>query len=116
MDRTGHNLWFHADNSITWLQAKPARKHFDEVLKRLDLAHIGSRHTAHLWHTSQQRQTWMLACLPSSCRAHNRRTAEFSQLSANKTWGSSDPNDGENLKFMSSSAVAGCILHCCCPR
>ena len=35
--------------SLTLL--KPARKHFDVVLKRLDLARIRSRRMAHLRHT-----------------------------------------------------------------
>ncbi len=36
MDRTGENLKFHADKSITYLHLKRARSHFDEVLKGLD--------------------------------------------------------------------------------
>jgi hypothetical protein len=51
MDRKGRNSWFHADESIAYLQRKPARKHFAEVLKRLDLAHTVSKRTAHLSHT-----------------------------------------------------------------
>jgi hypothetical protein len=43
--RIEENPWFVADISITHLQLKPARKHFDEVLKRLDLAHRGSGRT-----------------------------------------------------------------------
>jgi len=30
---------------------KPARKRFVAVLKRRELAHMGSNGTAHLWHT-----------------------------------------------------------------
>ena len=51
MDHVRENLGFHADNSITYLQLKPARKHFDEVLKRLALAHSGSKRTVHLRHS-----------------------------------------------------------------
>jgi hypothetical protein len=51
MDHIDENPWFHADNSITCLQPKPARKHFDVVLKRLELAHSGSKRTAHSRHT-----------------------------------------------------------------
>jgi hypothetical protein len=38
MDRIDENPWFHADNSVTCIQLTPARKHFDEVSKRLDLS------------------------------------------------------------------------------
>src|SRR5215472_13832077 len=51
MDHIGENPRFHADDSITCLQLKPARKHFDVVLKRLDLARRDSKRTAHLRHT-----------------------------------------------------------------
>jgi hypothetical protein len=51
MDQRNENPGFHADNSITCLQLKPARKHFDVVLKRLDLAHGGSKRMAHSRHT-----------------------------------------------------------------
>ncbi len=51
MDHKGENPWFHANNSITYLQLKPARKHLCQVLKRLDLARSGSKRTAHLRHT-----------------------------------------------------------------
>jgi len=51
MDHIGDKPGFHADNSITCLQLKPARKHFDVVLKRLDLAHSESERMAHLRHT-----------------------------------------------------------------
>src|SRR5439155_22713976 len=55
MDRIGENPWFHADKSITYLQLKPARKHFDEVLKWRDLSHTVSKRTAHLRHTFSSR-------------------------------------------------------------
>ena len=51
MDHIGDNPWFPADNSIICHRLKPARKHFDEVLQRLDLAHSESKRTAHLRHT-----------------------------------------------------------------
>jgi hypothetical protein len=59
MDCMGENSWLHTDYSITYHQLKPARKHFDVVLKRLDLAQIGSRRTAHLRHTSIARWNWL---------------------------------------------------------
>jgi|SRR5690348_11654551 len=51
MDQEGENLGFQADTSITCQQLKPARKHLDEVLKRLDLVHSESKRMAHLRHT-----------------------------------------------------------------
>jgi hypothetical protein len=56
MDRIDENPWFYADESIAYLQLKPARKHFDEVLTRLDLANSGSKRTAHLRHTFETRK------------------------------------------------------------
>ncbi len=49
MDRNGKSSWFHADESITYLQLKPARKHIHQVLKRLDLAYTVSKRTAHFF-------------------------------------------------------------------
>jgi hypothetical protein len=54
MDHTGENPGFDADNSITYHQLKPARKHFDEVLKRLGLARSESKRMAHLRHTMEE--------------------------------------------------------------
>jgi hypothetical protein len=51
MDHIKEKLGFHAENSITCLQLKPARKHFDVVLKRLALARSESKRMAHLRHT-----------------------------------------------------------------
>jgi hypothetical protein len=51
MDHIKENPGFHADNSIICLQLKPARKHFDVVLKRLALARSESKRMAHLRHT-----------------------------------------------------------------
>lgn len=48
MDHISENPGFHAENSITCLQLKPARKRFVLVLKKRELAHIGSNGTAHL--------------------------------------------------------------------
>src|SRR3989442_6572940 len=54
------NLRFHADSIPSALTTlfkdlpitKPARKHFTEVLKKRELARMGSKRTAHLRHTS----------------------------------------------------------------
>lgn len=47
LDHVGENPRFHADISITYPKLTPARKHFEEVLKRLGFAHIGSKRMAH---------------------------------------------------------------------
>jgi hypothetical protein len=50
MDHIKENTGFHAENSITCLQLKPARKHFDVVVKRLALVRMESKRMAHLRH------------------------------------------------------------------
>jgi hypothetical protein len=86
MDRIGENPGFHADNSITYLQLTPARKHFDEVLKRLALARIDSKRAAHLRHTCFRRS---MSCLIADFRSLVRAgagtairsdAAEFAQV------------------------------------
>ena len=50
--------------------SKPARKQSGLVLKRIELGHIGSKRTAHLWHTEDyEERCWSrnwLVCLYSN--------------------------------------------------
>jgi hypothetical protein len=63
MDYRSENPGFHADESITFLPLKPARKHFDEGLKKLDLARSESKRTAHFFRAQSDDE---VAALPTS--------------------------------------------------
>jgi hypothetical protein len=73
MDSVVQNPWFDADNSMAYLQLKPARRHIEQISKRLSLAHIGSKR-AHLRHTFRDCRKPVSGQARHPCDSHSNKT------------------------------------------